>query len=535
MTSMNMNVMRPFGILTLILFLAACGGDTKKKGTTSPNNAGNNQNNVNNLNNSNNQTNLNNIDINNIDPELCGNGQLDTNEVCDPLILEGEGACPTECVELECATVSLVGDPTACTARCQAEPFACTDGDGCCPSGCDSSNDSECTNRCGNGEIEAGELCDGDCPTSCGDGDSCTRDQLEGSADTCNAQCSYPTIASCTNGDGCCPPGCTAQTDDDCACNPTTSCAAEGAECGTIFDGCQMVSCGGCAGIESCNSATNQCEQTQVTGVACTTNSQCNGGTQCATEGDLGWPGGYCTLTCRTNSECAADAHCGFINDDGDGFCVANCSTNSDCRSGYECFDDDAAGTRECAPVANGTGSTGSACNLISDCRGGRDGFCIRQGNDWFGGYCSESCSSNSDCPSGSHCSQSFGTCLQTCTSSCSRSGYACIDRDDDGTNECFNAATGSRGVGEACTGTWQCSGGEWGFCLPEQTNGEISGGYCSIACGLDEGTCPNGSQCWDSGSGSLCLDECANGSCRSGYTCFDVDSDIDTEDACWL
>jgi hypothetical protein len=34
--------------------------------------------------------------------------------------------------------------------------------------------------ECGNGIVEPGENCDGNCPTSCDDGDVCTRDMLRG-------------------------------------------------------------------------------------------------------------------------------------------------------------------------------------------------------------------------------------------------------------------------------------------------------------------------------------------------------------------
>jgi hypothetical protein len=39
---------------------------------------------------------------------------------------------------------------------------------------------------------------------------------------TCNAACSYPAITACTNGDGCCPTGCTYANDKDCAPAVTT-------------------------------------------------------------------------------------------------------------------------------------------------------------------------------------------------------------------------------------------------------------------------------------------------------------------------
>ncbi len=70
--------------------------------------------------------------------------------------------------------------------------------------------------ECGNGIIEYPETCDGNCPTSCDDNNPCTRDELLGSAQECNARCRFSRILDCISGDGCCPPGCTRQNDRDC-------------------------------------------------------------------------------------------------------------------------------------------------------------------------------------------------------------------------------------------------------------------------------------------------------------------------------
>ncbi len=69
---------------------------------------------------------------------------------------------------------------------------------------------------CGNGQIDTGETCDGDCPSTCDDSDACTTDALIGSAETCNAECSHSSITDCASGDGCCPAGCYDADDDDC-------------------------------------------------------------------------------------------------------------------------------------------------------------------------------------------------------------------------------------------------------------------------------------------------------------------------------
>jgi len=73
---------------------------------------------------------------------------------------------------------------------------------------------------CGNGHIDPGETCDGNCPTSCDDGQLCTVDTLSGSAGACNAACSNAPINACVSGDGCCPAGCGGQGDSDCCANP---------------------------------------------------------------------------------------------------------------------------------------------------------------------------------------------------------------------------------------------------------------------------------------------------------------------------
>lgn len=70
--------------------------------------------------------------------------------------------------------------------------------------------------QCGNGAVDDGESCDGDCPTECVDEDACTDDSLTGSADQCSARCTFTTISVCTSDDGCCPPGCDNNQDGDC-------------------------------------------------------------------------------------------------------------------------------------------------------------------------------------------------------------------------------------------------------------------------------------------------------------------------------
>ncbi|MBO6938224.1 MAG: CAP domain-containing protein [Deltaproteobacteria bacterium] len=144
-----------------------------------------------------------------IDTESCGNGSLDPGEVCD-------GDCPTSCpAPATCETIALQGTAAECTARCVTSDISsCTNGDGCCPSGCNATNDNDCDAMCGNGVVEPGERCDGDCPTSCSSS-ACTTRTLVGSG--CNRRCESAPVTTCASGDGCCPSGCSLPGDADCA------------------------------------------------------------------------------------------------------------------------------------------------------------------------------------------------------------------------------------------------------------------------------------------------------------------------------
>ena len=277
----------------------------------------------------------------NINPD-CGDGVLQDDEFCDPQIVGGPGACPEQCAAGACVSVELVGQASDCSARCVETVAACGDGDACCPAGCDATADSDCVAEnnnmvdapvCGNGEIETGEICDGDCPTSCNDNDACTTDAISGAPNTCNVVCTNSAINACVSGDGCCPSGCSFQTDGDCACIPTT-CQQMGKECGNHPDGCGGVAaCGGCAADETCNGQ-GICEITPVTpgtGSACNAETDCDSSlsNRCLTGPD--WPGGYCSNNCL--GTCDNGDQCGF-----DGVCLKACNDISDCRQGYDCL-----------------------------------------------------------------------------------------------------------------------------------------------------------------------------------------------------
>jgi hypothetical protein len=71
-----------------------------------------------------------------VDPDcaaVCGNGVLESGETCDP-----KEACPSCKSEDQCLVFTSNGDAASCSLSCSfSEVSNCRSGDGCCPSGCE--------------------------------------------------------------------------------------------------------------------------------------------------------------------------------------------------------------------------------------------------------------------------------------------------------------------------------------------------------------------------------------------------------------
>ncbi|MCC6748335.1 MAG: hypothetical protein IT371_11795 [Deltaproteobacteria bacterium] len=256
----------------------------------------------------------------------CGNGVVEPPEVCDIKIPIGQaGACPVGCNDQNVCTQDTLLNGGTCAATCSYTTITqCQAGDGCCPVGCNANTDSDCTSQCGNGVLEPKELCDtaipptmkGSCPTACTDGNVCTTDLLLNPG-TCLAQCSFTVITQCQAGDGCCPPGCNAATDGDCAAvcgngvlEPTEKCDIKIPP--TSVGACPQ----GCGDQNVCTTDTllnpgtcqAQCVYTPIT--------QCQSGDGCCPSG--------CYK--NTDSDCAA---CAPGTHDCNGKCVSDCFVGS--------------------------------------------------------------------------------------------------------------------------------------------------------------------------------------------------------------
>jgi len=91
-----------------------------------------------------------NTDPSNIDADcdaVCGNGEVESGEICDTGIAPGQpDACPTSCDDGESCTRDTLEDPDTCQARCTPTPITqCSlEDDGCCAPGCDGATDGDC-------------------------------------------------------------------------------------------------------------------------------------------------------------------------------------------------------------------------------------------------------------------------------------------------------------------------------------------------------------------------------------------------------
>jgi hypothetical protein len=206
-------------------------------------------------------------------------------------------------------------------------------------------------------------------------------------------------------------------------------------------------------------------------GTSCAVHTDCSASGPaplCLPEID-GWPGGYCSEFCDLSAPvCPAGAECIELPIGGDlaphGVCLKTCIAPGDCAPGYECIeqgggiglcepapeaqcddfaDNDADTWTDCedtdclADCVPGPSPTGAPCTDTNDCSAdGMDPICFDDpGFGYPEGYCSQFCTSSSECGSGAICFDYYalpsyaGTCFVSCTSSVEcRPGYGCQD-----------------------------------------------------------------------------------------------------------
>jgi MYXO-CTERM domain-containing protein len=295
-----------------------------------------------------------------------GNGGNDNGMVDEVTLSSCSATCDDSNV---CTTDALTGDPAQCTASCTFTPItSCTNGDGCCPSGCGHALDDDCSASCGNNVVDPGETCDPptSCPASCNDSNTCTTDTLSGAAAQCTSLCTYAPITACANGDSCCPAGCNQATDSDCSascgdsvvdpgetCDPPSGCptsCSDGDACTTdLFTGSADACSAACSysPITACQASDGCCPA----GCDRSSDSDCSAscGDSVIDASETCDPPSSCPVSCDDGNACTADTMSGSAANcnaachhapittcaSGDGCCPQSCTAaqDSDCAS----------------------------------------------------------------------------------------------------------------------------------------------------------------------------------------------------------
>jgi hypothetical protein len=458
----------------------------------------------------------------------CGNNVIEAGETCDP-----PGSCPTTCDDGNaCTADSFTGDAAACTAQCaNTDITACQSGDGCCPAGCDNTTDNDCSASCGNSALETGETCDppSSCPTSCDDANVCTHDTLSGSAATCNVSCSNTAVTACSGGDGCCPSGCNANNDADCA----AVCGNAAIEVGETCD--PPTSC-----PTTCDD-TNVCTQDALIGdsASCTALCQFTGITSCS-GGD-----GCCPSGCNANNDTDCTAVCGNAVQEAGETCDPPSSCPTSCSDGDACTDDTPSGdpnacTAACSfpPITSCVGGDGccpSACSANDD----SDCTAVCGNNIQEAG---ETCDPPSSCPTTCDDADSCTTDALTgdaasCTAACTNTAVnACTDNDTCCPSTCSMATdndcsgplcgNGVLETGETCDPPSSCPSvcSDGDVCTADALVGDST--LCTAECSFTQITgCLDSDGCCapgcDSSNDSDCTPPvCGNGIIEAGETC---------------
>jgi hypothetical protein len=368
---------------------------------------------------------------------VCGNGVVERGETCD-----GD-SCPTKCPQAPpgirgrrgCMINALVGDPAQCDVHCEVSQIKeCNlyDSDDCCPEGCTSADDVDCSPLCGNGfrDLSANEECDtadgttvegtNKCRLVCFP-KSCT-DNYVISSGTCDARCVYLPVSAFRPGDGCCPAGGTSYLDSDCP-----------AICGdgTVDRPGEMCDYGpsaGCPTAETCLSQ-DKCTTSTLTGRADT-----------------------CGATCVVTPVTACIS--------GDGCCAPGCTSDSD---------------KDC-PVVCGDGVVDTSENCDRAITAGAPGACARTCDD--GNACTFDQASGSVEACSRTCSHTpITACVSDdgcCPAGCEASDADCAPRCKDG----------HIGAGETCDPPASCPTtcpDDGDPCTVEQMTGAAD--TCNAAC----------------------------------------------------
>ncbi|MGB5502050.1 MAG: DUF4215 domain-containing protein [Polyangiales bacterium] len=444
--------------------------------------------------------------------DVCGDGFVEGGEVCDDGNTTGGDGCAADCSYADnLPNGSSCGTNLECTSGfCDSGTCACDGNDDCLASEvCDSfelPNACEAANQCGNGTVEAGELCDDGNNTSL---DGCSNNCLYETGGTCllNTDCVGTCIgfvcAPTAGGGG----ACDGNDNDDCTgalgCNAVGTCGGDGAVCsanedcvntcigsvcgptGTLGEGCDAGDSSDCTGALDCD-ASGMCGGN---GAVCSGNADCvntcigslcgsgaaNGGT-CDTDDAADCASGICVgATCEA---CEDDQ----ANPDVDNGCDAEtpfCLTSGGAGA-FECIE--CVGSNDCGfgSFCNATNACENGCELNTDCGGGTPACNLSDGAP---GVCAVCVNDQAGTAEDNGCSTALGAPLCAIST----------------TTEAFTNGAGTEC--RACLDSAQGMVGDLG-CAGATPFCDVSGSGICLGC-VDDSNCPGAQVC---AAGSLCM-----------------------------
>jgi hypothetical protein len=416
-------------------------------------------------------------------PPACGNGIPEAGESCD-----GD-SCPTECASQDaCSPVTLEGSAAECTAQCTMGSISeCANGDGCCPDGCKYPDDEDCPKSCGDGVVDAPEVCeptstDRPCPTSCDDMDPCTTDMTSGRPEACNVVCSNMRVTAAIPGDQCCPAGANANSDSDCEPTCNNGVREEGETCDPR-SGCPT----------SCDD-NRECTADMLVGSASQCTAACmNMPITRASNGD-----GCCPDGANANSDSDCEPRCGNgVVEDGElcegSSCPSSCPEDDD-----PCTTDGLTGSRASCDAACARTPVTRAMNGDGCCPNGvnpaNDNDCQRCGDELWD-MDNEACDlgAPSSLPGGRRwdkwscdvdCERRYT--YVPCTSDSACGGGICTGSKNGTSIGCMSRCSGPLSPVATCTdastrGAGHCVGGTcWIDCTPNTSNSCPPGSTCT-------------------------------------------------------
>jgi len=464
-------------------------------------------------------------------PPVCGNEELEGDELCDDGNTDDGDGCSANCLSVERCGNGYLDTPIGET---------CDDGNSLNGDGCsaDCRSDETCGNGlvdigvgevCDDGNTEDGDGCSADCMMGpvCGDGAVHTPEQCDDGnmvgGDGCSADClSNETCGNfvvdpgeeCDDGNFDAGDGCSAVCTFE-RCGNGILEAGEECDDGNAVDGdgCEGDCAFTCAAASDCDDGMvcNGAEDCDVSAHLCTAGMPPAAGTACG--GGLVCRGGSCVSAACGNGAREGAEQCDDGNSvDGDGCdndCTFSCAAAADCDDANACTGTESCNTTLHTCQAGTPLADGAACGTGRVCRGGA---CITP-------VCGDGFVEGAE-----QCDDANGTDGDGCDSDCTFSCSAAADCDDanlcNGAETC-RAATHTCGAGTPPADGVSCGVGlvcRGGACvMPVCGNGLLEFGEL-----CDDGNSTNGDGCENDCTFSCATDgECGDGRfCNGTETC---------------